>query len=75
MELMDISMDKLYLTVHKTLDWKIPERIIGKITVSVSAQLHSLDYDTLTFCAGAQCTSLSEREAEDHPSRYSSTDL
>jgi hypothetical protein len=37
MELMDISMDKLYITVHKTLNWQIPERIIGKITVSVSA--------------------------------------
>jgi mitogen-activated protein kinase kinase 4 len=42
MELMDISMDKLYITVHKTLNWQIPERIIGKITVSVLNALHYL---------------------------------
>ncbi|XP_062508856.1 dual specificity mitogen-activated protein kinase kinase 4-like [Corticium candelabrum] len=42
MELMDMSMDKLYQLVHKTLSWHIPERIIGKITVAVLNALHYL---------------------------------
>lgn len=44
MELMDASMDKLYQLVHKTLNWQIPERIIGKITVAVSGKIWSLDH-------------------------------
>ena len=38
MELMSISLDKFYKYVHGTLHQPIPEDILGKITVAVSAE-------------------------------------
>lgn len=36
MELMDTSLDKLYKFIYEKLKQRIPENIIGKITVAVS---------------------------------------
>lgn len=36
MELMDISLDKFYRFTHHKLQQKIPESILGKITLAVS---------------------------------------
>lgn len=36
MELMDISLDQFYKFVYKKLESKIPEQMLGKISVTVS---------------------------------------
>lgn len=39
MELMDTSLDKLYKYIYEVLQCRIPESILGKITVAVSNSL------------------------------------
>jgi mitogen-activated protein kinase kinase 4 len=36
MELMDTSLDKFYKYIYEKLDQRIPESILGKITVAVN---------------------------------------
>lgn len=36
MELMDSSLDKFYKYIYEKLDQRIPENILGKITVAVN---------------------------------------
>jgi mitogen-activated protein kinase kinase 4 len=38
MELMDTSLDKFYKFIYEKLQRRIPESILGKITVAVSKQ-------------------------------------
>jgi mitogen-activated protein kinase kinase 4 len=36
MELMDASLDKFYKFIYEKLNQRVPENILGKITVAVS---------------------------------------
>lgn len=49
MELMDTSLDKLYKYVYEVLGRRVPESVLGKITVAVSktAVFYFLDQPTL----------------------------
>lgn len=42
MELMDTSLDKLYKYVYEVLDQRVPETVLGKITVAVSKLISTL---------------------------------
>lgn len=42
MELMDISLDQFYKFVYRKLKDKIPEPMLGKISITVSELLHSV---------------------------------
>lgn len=47
MELMATSLDKFYKYVYCVLDDVIPEEILGKITLAVSALLFFFQYDSM----------------------------
>lgn len=47
MELMSVSLDKFYKFVHAVLQERIPEEIVGKITVAVC--IYILLLSTLLF--------------------------
>lgn len=54
MELMDTSLDKFYKFIYERLKQRIPEDILGKITVAVSDTCNGLDEYRITrfviFC-------------------------
>lgn len=79
MELMSTSFDKFYKYVYCSLDDVIPEEILGKITLAVSASyvfkccvaasIRILNFFSLTFITDCESTESLERKLENNPQR------